>query len=68
MPDTLRLEALRRAVKLIGRDEMARNLGIDETLLTIWMAGHATIPERKFLLVIDVLHKHDESWLKDPSG
>ncbi|MGQ0651913.1 MAG: hypothetical protein ACT4P4_06540 [Betaproteobacteria bacterium] len=43
------------AAKRLGRDELARRLNVPEALLETWMNGHATMPERKFIALVDLL-------------
>ena len=46
---------LQAAAQRIGRDKLAERLNIPEHLLRDWMSGHATMPERKFLQLADLL-------------
>ena len=55
MEQTVRLRMLDRAVQQLGAAELARRLGVTEETLRAWLAGHATMPERKALLLVDVL-------------
>jgi len=45
------------AVARIGRGELARRLNTPESLLEAWMGGHASMPDRKLLLLAELLDK-----------
>jgi len=47
--------ALERALKAIGPDLLSARLQVPPELIQTWINGHATMPERKFLRLIDVL-------------
>ena len=56
MPDTeVMAKALERALKALGPDELSARLQAPPELIQTWINGHATMPERKFLRLIDVL-------------
>ena len=57
MADTSRCEMLRRAVDLASLGEVARALKIPPELVQAWMSGHASMPDRKLLLLADFLEK-----------
>ena len=40
-------------------DELAIALKVPSSLLEAWMSGHATMPDRKLMLLIDVLEQFD---------
>lgn len=46
---------LRKAADLLGPDELAVALKVPRHLLDAWLSGHATMPNRKLLLLIDAL-------------
>jgi hypothetical protein len=48
---------LRKAADLLGTDELAIALKVPRHLLDAWMSGHASMPDRKLLLLIDALDK-----------
>lgn len=48
---------LAEAARRLGREELARRLKVPEALLDTWMNGHATMPERKFLALLDVMDR-----------
>ena len=54
MPST-RQELLRKAVKLIGREELAVKLGVPTHLLDAWITGQAGMPDRKLVQLANVL-------------
>jgi len=43
------------AAARIGRAELARRLKIPESLLEAWIGGHASMPDRKLLLLAELL-------------
>ena len=48
---------LQRASTLLGRDELARRLGISPKLLEAWIAGDATMPDGQLLNLSRVLDR-----------
>jgi len=59
--DTARREMLRRAVDLTSLREVAAALKIPPELVQAWMSGHASMPDRKLLLLADFLNKQASS-------
>jgi DNA-binding transcriptional regulator YdaS (Cro superfamily) len=60
MDDFRQLEArkrylLERAAKLLGRDELARRLGIPPALFEDWIRGDASMPDGKLMDLARVL-------------
>lgn len=55
MGERTKHELLRRAANLIGEAELAIALKIPLSLLAAWMNGHASIPDRKLIALIDIL-------------
>jgi hypothetical protein len=56
MPDReFVVEALERALKALGPDGLSARLQVPPELIQTWINGHATMSERKFLRLIDVL-------------
>jgi hypothetical protein len=43
------------ARRLGGRKELAGRLKVDESLLAAWMDGHATMPDRKLVILADLI-------------
>jgi hypothetical protein len=39
----------------LGSDELAKRLNIPESLLQAWIGGHASMPDRKLLLLAELL-------------
>jgi len=61
MPDSrFNARALERALKALGPEELATRLQSPPELIQTWINGHATMPERKFLRLIDVLDEIGE--------
>ena len=52
---TTRQDLLRKAVKLIGHDELAAKLGVPSHLLDAWINGKASMPDRKLVQLANVL-------------
>lgn len=50
-----RQDLLRKAVTLIGREELAVKLGVPTHLLEAWMNGQASMPDRKLVQLANVL-------------
>jgi hypothetical protein len=61
VPDTTKQNLLALAAKRLGRSELARRLNTPESLLEAWMTGHASMPDRKLLLLADLLDKIGET-------
>lgn len=57
MPETTKQNLLRRAVDLAGLEDVAAALKSPPELVTAWMSGHATMPDRKLLLLADFLDR-----------
>ena len=41
----------------MGEEQLAASLKVPLSLLQAWMSGHATMPERKLLMLVDFLEK-----------
>lgn len=54
--ETTRQRLLRQAADHIGLEELAMRLKASASLVDAWMQGLATLPDRKFSLLADVLH------------
>ena len=57
VPDTTKQNLLRMAAQRLGPAELAKRLNVPESLLTAWMSGHASMPDRKLLILADLLDK-----------
>jgi hypothetical protein len=55
--DTTKQNLLRMAAQRLGPAELAKRLNVPESLLTAWMSGHASMPDRKLLVLADLLDK-----------
>ena len=56
MPDReFMAKALERALKALGPQELGTRLKAPPELIQTWINGHATMPERVFLRLVDVL-------------
>lgn len=60
MADSIQVSALKRAEQLLGITELARRLNAPVETVKVWRNGIATMPERKFLLVVDILDEAGE--------
>jgi hypothetical protein len=61
MPDTkFTARALERALRALGPEALATRLQSPPELIQTWINGHATMPERKFLRLVDVLDEIGE--------
>ena len=54
MPEARQL-VLIRATELLPRNELATRLKIPQSLLDAWIGGHAKIPDRKFVMLVDLI-------------
>jgi hypothetical protein len=54
--------ALDVAEKRLGIQELCHRLAVPETTVRAWQLGHATMPEYKFLRLVDILTELDPSW------
>lgn len=57
MAETTKQSLLRRAVDLAGLEDVAAALESPQELVQAWMSGHATMPDRKLLLLADFFDK-----------
>jgi hypothetical protein len=55
VPDENKRQLLRSAATRLGTEALADALKVPEPLLRAWMDGHATMPDRKFLALADLL-------------
>ena len=57
LSETTKQRLLRQAVSLVGMEELAVHLGVPVNLLDAWIRGMASMPDRKFLLLADLLKR-----------
>jgi len=50
------------AEKRLGIDELTVRLNAPETSIRAWRLGHASMPEYKFLKLVDILTEIDPDW------
>ena len=50
------------AEKRLGINELCHRLAAPETAVRAWRLGHSTMPEYKFLRLVDILTELDPSW------
>lgn len=55
MVNSLHIQALDKAERLLGIKELARRLKSPEDTVRLWLNGFAPMPERKFPLLADIL-------------
>ena len=55
MAETTKQNLLRMASARIGQGELAKRLNIPESLLQAWISGHASMPDRKLLMLAALL-------------
>jgi hypothetical protein len=54
--------SLEIAEKKLGWRELASRLQAPEETIRAWRDGHATMPQYKFLRLVDILTELDPSW------
>lgn len=66
MSETTKQRLLREAAQLMGQRELAQRLRVSEAQLETWIQGQAKMPDRKLLVLADVL----DSWAtrRKPAG
>jgi len=57
------MRGLEIADKKLGMDELSRRLQAPATTIRAWQFGHATMPEYKFLRLVDILTELDPDWV-----
>ena len=62
------MKALEVAEKKLGMEELSRRLGAADTTIRDWRMGLATMPERKWLRLVDILVDLDPNWDDDKAG
>lgn len=56
------------AEKHLGMDELAQKLVAPPSAIEAWRAGLATMPDRKFLKLVDILNELVPDWTDKPGG
>lgn len=56
------MRGLAIAERYLGMAELEIRLGAPASLILAWRNGHATMPERKFLKLVDILTDLDPDW------
>jgi len=54
--------ALTVAEKKLGTPELCRRLVAPESSIHAWRSGHTTMPQYKFLRLVDILMELDPTW------
>ena len=50
------------AERHLGLADLCKRLGSPEGSIRAWTLGHATMPESKFLRLVDILSEIDPNW------
>ena len=58
-------KGLQIAEKRLGIEELAKRLRTTDSMIRAWRMGHATMPEYKFLRLVDILNDLEPDWTKD---
>jgi hypothetical protein len=61
LPTTNRQDIARRAAELIGKEELAVRLKVAQSLLDAWIGGHATMPDRMLMRLVDILNEQSKN-------
>jgi hypothetical protein len=57
LAEAAKRQLLRSASQRLGRAELAIHLKVPRALLEAWINGHASMPDRKLLILADLLEK-----------
>ena len=57
MSEDAKQRLLREGVRLVGMEELAAQLGSPVSLVDAWIRGMASMPDRKFLLLADLIDR-----------
>lgn len=60
------IKGLQIAEMRLGMDVLSERLGAPPELIRAWRMAHATMPDRKFLKLVDILTDLDPSWKSSP--
>ena len=55
-------KGLEIAEKHLGITELAKRLHTTDSVIRSWQLGHATMPEYKFLRLVDILNELEPDW------
>ena len=61
MTDTVRQRLLKYAEERIGRTELALQLKVSEATVEAWIQGAASMPNRKVLVLADLIDSLDQA-------
>jgi hypothetical protein len=61
-------QGLEIAEKQLGIAELSLRLGSPVSSIHAWKLGHASMPENKFLLLVDILTQIDPQWNEPDKG
>ena len=61
------MRAIEVAEKHLGTDDLAARIGAPASTVRAWRMGHATMPERKYLKLVDLLAELEPQWDKPES-
>ena len=59
------MKALELAENRLGIDELSRRLGAPETTIRDWRMGFASMPERKWFKLVDIVMDLQPGWDND---
>ena len=57
MTQTTKQRLLEQAAEALGKEELAACLKVPVSTLEAWIGGHATMPDRKLIVLADVMDK-----------
>ena len=60
MSQEARQDLLRNAANRMGIEQLCKALNAPQSLIEAWMSGHASMPDRKFIALADLLDSMDE--------
>jgi hypothetical protein len=60
-PDSVRQRLLKYAEERIGRTELAHQLKVSEPLIEAWLKGAASMPNRKLLILADLIDSFSQT-------
>lgn len=61
MAEEIKRAALKKALGAMGPESLAVRLGSPVSLLQAWVTGQATMPERTFAMLADILAAIDDT-------